>query len=289
MTIDLGLNRPGPVLHFSFYGTRGSTPVPHSDFLQFGGNTTCIAMTSPDLPEAVGIVDAGTGIRDLGKALAESEDYAQLKRITVVFTHFHWDHIQGFPFFDPAYDKNIQMNVMAMGVSRDFKDLRQVFSDQMQERYFPVKLEDMGADMQFLYPDKDTSILNAAKLSVVEQRHPGGSWGYRIDMGGRAVVVCTDIEHGEELDENIIHFARGADLLIHDAQYTEDELRKHRGWGHSSYKQAMEVAHRAGVRYLAMTHHDPDHDDDFLKAREQECREVMPNCILAREGMTIIV
>ena len=139
----------------------------------------------------------------------------------------------------------------------------------MQERYFPVKLEDMGADMQFIYPESDISILDQAMVSVVEQNHPGGSWGYRIELGGRVIVICTDIEHGRELDQRIIDFAQGADLLIHDAQYTEEELENHRGWGHSSYLQAIEVARRANVGFLAMTHHDPDHDDAFLRHLEK--------------------
>ena len=289
MTIDLKIDKPGPRIHFWFYGTRGSIPVPHEDFLEFGGNTTCMALQSEGALDTISVVDAGTGIRNFGRALKASKHYSSLKRVTVAFTHFHWDHIQGFPFFDPAYDSNIQVRLMAMGVGREFKDLEQIFSDQMQEQYFPVKLEDMGSDMEFVYPDQDVQIVREAHVSVIEQNHPGGSWGYRIKLDDRVIVVCTDLEHGESIDERIVDFARGADLLVHEAQFTDEQLLRHRGWGHSSYGQALEVAKRANVRFLAMTHHDPDHDDVFLKEREKECQAVFPECILAREGMEIFV
>jgi phosphoribosyl 1,2-cyclic phosphodiesterase len=289
MTIDLNLNRPGPRLKFRFYGTRGSIPVAHHDFLEFGGNTTCMALLSDDIPEAASVIDAGTGIRSFGKALKAMPRYVDIEYVTVAFTHFHWDHIQGFPFFDPAYDSRIQIRLMAMGADRQFKDLQQIFSDQMQERYFPVKLEDMGSDMQFIYPESDVKLVGNAKVEVIAQNHPGGSWGYRIELGGRIIVICTDIEHGDEIDMRIVDFARGADLLVHEAQYTNEELASHRGWGHSTYDQALEVAKLAEVGYLVMTHHDPDHDDSFLFAREMECQRVMKNCCLARERMEFLL
>jgi len=289
MTIDLKLDRPGPRLKFKFYGTRGSIPVAQTEFLEFGGNTTCMSITSDDIPESASAIDAGTGIRSFGKALKAMARYSDIQFINVVFTHFHWDHIQGFPFFDPAYDPNIQIRLMAMGADREFKDLKQVFSDQMQERYFPVKLEDMGSDMQFIYPESDVRLVGNARVEVIAQNHPGGSWGYRVELAGKVIVICTDLEHGETVDPRIVDFAKGADLLVHEAQYTEKELVNHRGWGHSSYDQALEVAKRAEVGYLAMTHHDPDHDDAFLFAREMACQSVMSNCCLAREGMEFVL
>ena len=284
MTIDLNIDLPGPNLNVRFYGTRGSIPVPHPDFLEFGGNTTCVAIMSDDLPEVVAVFDAGTGIRDFGIDL-KSPGFDRLERITMMFSHFHWDHIQGFPFFDPAYNPAIQVNILVMGVNRKFKDIKQIFSGQMQEQYFPVKLDDMGSNMAFIYPDSDIRFDRGATLTAIAQNHPGGSWGYRLELAGRSVVFCTDIEHGEEVNQDIVEFAKGADLLIHEAQYTSEELLSHKGWGHSSYEQAMEVARAAGVGYLAMTHHDPAHDDAFLKDQEAKCRAVMPNCVLAREGM----
>ena len=289
MTIDLGIERPGDKLRLQFYGTRGSVPVPDPDFLEFGGNTTCIAIYSDERPQFVSVVDAGTGIRKFGRDLSNWASYPQIQRITMAFTHFHWDHIQGFPFFDPAYDPNIQVRVLAMGMSRAHKNLREIFSHQMQEKYFPVSLEEMGSKMHFVYPLQDVRVEGDAKVEVVEQDHPGGSWGYRLEMSDRTIVICTDVEHKDRIDPRIVEFAQGADLLVHDAQYTAAELERHKGWGHSSYDQAIEVARRAEVGFLIMTHHDPDHNDAFLRDRERECRTMMENCCLAREGMKVII
>ena len=289
MIVDLNIERSGPRLKVKFYGTRGSIPMAHPDYLEFGGNTTCIAVYSDDRPELVSVVDAGTGIRNFGRELKQWPGYDKIQRITMAFTHFHWDHIQGFPFFDPAYDPNIQVRVMAMGIGRESKNLREIFSLQMQEKYFPVSLEEMGSKMHFVYPRADVRVEGDAKVEVIEQNHPGGSWGYKLELGNRIIVICTDLEHSDGIDERIVEFVKGADLLVHEAQFTSEELLKHKGWGHSSYDQAMEVARRAGVGYLVMTHHDPDHDDTFLKDREVECQKVLTNCMLAREGMTVVV
>jgi len=123
--------------------------------------------------------------------------------------------------------------------------------------------------------------------STIKLNHPGGCFGYRIEVEGRLIVICTDVEHGDQIDPNVVEFAQNADLLIHDAQYTDQELAAHKGWGHSSCSQAIEVAEMAGVKQLAMTHHDPEHDDEFLKAVEKKCQDRFKDCLLARDGMEI--
>jgi ribonuclease BN (tRNA processing enzyme) len=129
------------------------------------------------------------------------------------------------------------------------------------------------------------------ETTVTGQRHnhPGGAYGFRIECGGKVLVICTDVEHGEEIDLQVVELSRGADLLVHDAQYTAEELQAHRGWGHSSFDQAMQVAEMAGVKHLAMTHHDPDHDDEFLLRMEKLCQGRFPNAQIAREGMEIVL
>ncbi len=271
-------------LKIKFYGTRGSIPICDREHQDFGGNTTCVSVEVPH-SNTVNIIDAGTGIRNLGKELIELREDMP-KQITIGFTHFHWDHIQGFPFFDPAYLPDVNINILAMGRTQEVEDLRNIFLAQTSSAHFPIQLSDMGAEFHFIVLGKKAAQhANGLSVQARQHNHPGGANSYRVEKDGKAMVFCTDIEHGDELDQNIIQLARDADLLIHEAQYTTEELKKRRGWGHSSYEQAIQVAELANVKHLIMTHHDPDHDDKFLNRMEKICQQRYPSCQLAREGM----
>lgn len=284
-----------------FYGTRGSTPVCESGFREFGGNTSCVLIDGPD---RVCILDAGTGIRQLGKEMLASDEPRFRRPVLMLFSHFHWDHIQGFPFFGPAYDPTRHFVIMAMGVDRFHDSLKSVFSRQMEETFFPVPMDKMGAAFTFKQPpgnfvtEEDVPEVNTpeppppgqeARVMGVLHNHPGGAYSYRIEgQNGKIITYCTDIEYVDGvIDERIVDLARGADLLIHDAQYTPEELRTHRGWGHSSWDQACEVAERAGVKLLALTHHDPNHDDEMLRAMEKACQQRFKNSVFARDLMEV--
>ncbi len=167
-------------------------------------------------------------------------------------------------------------------------NLREIFATQMLPVYFPVALDQMGAKFSFHQSETDDFIANGVKVTVAEHNHPGGTYGYRIeDIDGKVLVYCTDVEHGDTIDRRVVQLAKDADFLIHDAQYTPTELKGKKGWGHSSWEQAIEVAERAGAKQLALTHHDPDHDDAFLLQVEKECQKRFPNALLAREKMEI--
>jgi len=278
-------------MRLKFYGTRGSIPICDAGFQQFGGNTTCFQVTFTDT-NRIAIIDAGTGLRNLGRDL-HAIGHKQ-EEIRIAFTHFHWDHIQGFPFFVPAYDPGQKITLLTLGRDQTVSNLREIFEVQMQSEYFPVQLDHMGAKFEFLQiadASQHFTDINNVDTVVTAQRHnhPGGAYSFRIERKGRVLVVSTDIEHGEKIDPQLVEFARGADLLVHDAQYTTEELQKRRGWGHSSFDQAMQFAEMAGAKQLALTHHDPDHDDEFLQRIEKLCQERFPNTVLAREGMEIEV
>jgi len=272
-------------MKIKFYGTRGSIPVCDRDFLEFGGNTTSIKITRDN--GRIAILDAGTGIRQLGIDLIENGCHQ--KDIFIGFTHFHWDHIQGFPFFGPAYDSNMVINILAIGKDRGINDLEEIFKGQMKPEYFPVPLQSMGAKFNFLNLEQNELNIDGVVVRVIKQNHPGGSFGYRIEDNGKIFVFCTDLEHGDSVLTEIVDFCKNADLLVHEAQYTPEQLKAHPGWGHSSYDQAIEVAERAGVKKLAITHHDPEHNDEFLTKLEKECQKKYPNCIFARERMEITI
>ena len=270
-----------------FYGVRGSIPVCSPEFQRYGGNTTCLRIAR-ERANRIWIIDAGTGIRNLGKDLMR-EGYKQ-EVINIGFTHFHWDHIQGFPFFAPCFNKDQIIGIMMMGIERKYKNLKEIFSLQLQADYFPVQLDALGAQFQFFNMGNIETFYEVT-TTAAPQHHsfPGGSYGFRIEDDSQVLVICTDVEHINATDETIVELARNADLLIHDGQYTDEEYITHRGWGHSTWRQAVEVAKRANVKKLIITHHDPDHDDDMLDAMERECQKEFPNSVFAKEGMEVQV
>jgi phosphoribosyl 1,2-cyclic phosphodiesterase len=274
-------------MKIKFYGVRGSIPVPGKEFLRYGGNTTCICLKR-ELAKRIGIIDAGTGIRKLGKELVASGVHQSV--INIVFSHFHWDHIQGFPFFAPAYDKNQTIGLHIIGRKKAVNDLKDLFSHQMQREYFPVDLDGMGAHFEFL-SFVDSEDIYGSRVIAMPQFHKqqGGSFGFRIEDESRVVVICTDIEHINGIDQNIVQLAKNADTLIHDGQYTPEEYKKFKGWGHSTWEHAVEVAKQANVKQLIITHHDPDHDDDFLDEMEATCQRAFPDSLFAKEGMEVNV
>jgi phosphoribosyl 1,2-cyclic phosphodiesterase len=269
----------------TFYGTRGSFPVSGKEFSEFGGNTACVLITFEN--GRVAILDAGTGIRKLGNDF-EVRSIEQYDNIFIGLSHTHWDHIQGFPFFQPAYDPKRHFTIAIYGKDRRVKSLESIFEAQMQKDYFPVPLDKMGANLTFWQPDMPNYTAPSG-ISIVASAHshPGGAYTYRITEGDKTLVYSTDIEHGERIDNGIVSIARNADLLIHDAQYSSHELKEKKGWGHSSWEQAMEVAEKAGVKRLALFHHDPSHDDVFLLEVEKKCQTRFAGAFLAREGTEI--
>ncbi|MEE9449594.1 MAG: MBL fold metallo-hydrolase [Ignavibacteriaceae bacterium] len=269
-----------------FYGTRGSTPISESEFMEFGGNTTCVFISGLDEGAGSVIMDAGTGIRKLGRdILTEKVDTGD--RINLGFTHFHWDHIQGFPFFEPAYNPSSIIRISTMG-ERKIQNLKDIFSTQMQSVFFPVQLDSMGAQMEFVkYNTSELVGEKGAIVNVTEVQHPGGCIAVRFKFDKKSVVFCTDVEHPGGIDENVVDLAMNVDVLIHEAQYTDEELETHKGWGHSSYSQAIEVAERCNVKQLIISHHDPDHNDEFLRKMEEKSKERFKDLIFARDDFEL--
>ncbi len=273
-------------MHLTFWGTRGSTPAPGPDTVRFGGNTACVSIRLEHGPRLV--LDAGTGIRALGDVLASEGEHD----MTLLLSHGHWDHIQGFPFFAPAYDKDCQIRVL--GCPFGTKRLQQILSDQMECTYFPVPLSALAAKLSFEEFCDDWEEIGSARIQAFPLRHPGGGRGFRIAEGKHVIVYLTDNElppEGPEWDF-YVQECRGADLLIHDAQYTEEELPLHCGWGHSSYVQATRLALAAQVKRLALFHHDPKRTDQELDAFEASCARMVAhkNSVLtvyvAAEGLS---
>lgn len=270
----------------NFWGVRGSIASPGESTVKYGGNTPCVEV------QAGGqhlIFDGGTGIRVLGQSLLAKLPVAG----HLFFTHSHWDHIQGFPFFIPAFIKGNQFHIYG-AIAPDGSTIEKRLNDQMRHPNFPVPLQIMGADLHFV----DIGIGEAVKLEngvVVENallNHPGQAIGYRVNWNGHAVAYITDTEHfPDRLDPNVLALADQADVLIYDATYTDEEYHSPKtskvGWGHSTWQEAVKVAEKAQVKTLVIFHHDPLHDDNFLDQMGRDVAATFPRGIMAREGMTI--
>lgn len=270
-----------------FWGVRGSIPTPGSKTVRYGGNTSCVEMR---LAGKRLIFDGGTGLRVLGINL--------LRQLPVeahlLFTHTHWDHIQGFPFFVPAFIKGNRFHIYG-ALAPNGSTIQQRLSDQMVHPNFPVPIQVMQSDLKFndLTPG-DIVELDDIKIETTLLNHPNTALGYRVSWQGHTAVYCTDTEHfPDRLDENVLHLARNADVLIYDATYTNAEYNDFKspkvGWGHSTWEVGVEIAKAAGVKKIVMFHHDPSHDDNFLDQVEQSVQSAFPNGFLAREGMTVAV
>lgn len=267
-------------MNVRFWGTRGSIPTPGSDTLKFGGNTPCVSLTTPQ--GSLIILDCGSGMRELGRSLLSS---GHLPLDGYVFvSHFHWDHIQGFPFFAPAF---IPGNHFRLFASQELQErLEVVLAGQMEFEYFPITLDRMEATIEFEELRQGPRSLGDFQVQALQLHHTLPCMGFRLDSGGRSVVYATDVEPEAGLpangrfdltqgrDRELVQLAHGADLLILDGQYTMDEYRRSVGHGHSPIDFAVQVATAAGARRLALFHHDPTHSDEDVERMVAAAREM---------------
>jgi phosphoribosyl 1,2-cyclic phosphodiesterase len=269
-----------------FWGVRGSTPTPLKENMGVGGNTSCTEIRTGD--NEILIFDGGTGIRLLGKEL-EQEFGDRPIRAHIFFSHFHLDHIQGIPFFRPLYNANNHFTFY-FGGRKEANLVVDALAGMMANPYFPVDMSKLPCSREYVDLVEGTFDAANAKILVLPLNHPQGCVGYRIMHNGKVVSYCTDVEHGPQWnDVNLKNLAQNADLLIVDSQYTPEEVPEHTGWGHSSWKQAIETGIKAGVKQIVLYHHDPNREDSAVEVIEQNARKYHPNVIAAREGLELTV
>jgi len=266
-----------------FWGVRGTVPSPGPDTLRYGGNTACIEVMCGAHRL---IFDAGTGIRALGNHLAGRHGLCS----HIFLTHTHIDHINGFPFFRPAYDADNHFELWAGHMGGEPGSLQQVLAGIMRAPIFPVPLDIMHACIAFHDFVAGTTLepVPGVVLRTAPLNHPNGATGYRIECAGKAVCYVTDTEHREgELDRTIIELIRDSELVIYDATYTEEEYPRYRGWGHSTWNEGVKLCEAACAGPLVTFHHDPDHDDRVLDRIAQELDRVRPGSRVASEGLVL--
>lgn len=266
-------------VYVRFWGVRGSIPTPGPRTRRYGGNTSCLEVRSDT---TLLVFDAGTGLRELGVSLMRQAAPPNGREIHLFLSHPHWDHIQGFPFFTPAYQESTTLCVY--GPEGDAKNY-QLLSGQMNNAYFPVRFSDLKAKVvQKSFKDERVEIGDFV-VRRFNQKHPGGSVGFRVDHASGTVVYATDSELDQQLKDpeqptkspnalrklpaDLVRAIKGADLLVADAQYTDDEYVTKVGWGHPRASTVVDFACDAQVRMLALTHHDPMHSDRDTDAKVQ--------------------
>lgn len=295
--------------YLRFWGVRGSYAAPHASHLGVGGNTSCVEIRAGD---HLLVCDGGTGIIPLGEALMQSS----LREMLVVFTHYHWDHICGLPFFPPAFSPAWKIRFFGPGESA--ADIEQRLSNQMKAPYFPVEIETWMAAIEYVSPGGGALQHGPMSIKFHNVHHPGVTYGYRVEVAGKRIVYVSDnevaylrtsierradefddeehqilasIEREERLSE--IAAVKGADILIHDAQYTPRDYERKRGWGHSCYVDTVNFAIDAGVKALYLYHHDPTYDDAKVDEIHRDCERLVEErgaaleCVVAREGMVV--
>lgn len=274
------------MMRVRFWGVRGSIAAAGPETAQVGGNTSCVEVRAGDgADETLIILDAGTGLRRLGESL-RGPVAAHL-----FLSHLHWDHIQGFPFFGPAYAPGNRIRLYAPERCAAGGDVRAALDAQMRAPHFPVGLDAMRAELSFgaVAAGAVVRVSDGVAVQAAAAKHPNGCLAYRVDAGGRSVVYATDTEHDASgrIDRPLLELARGADVLIYDAQYTSDEYAAKRGWGHSTAEEGARLAEAAGVGQLVLYHHDPTHDDWQVARIEAATRGRFPATVAAREGLVL--
>lgn len=271
-----------------FFGVRGSTPCPCESNRRYGGNTACVAIEAPGCDPLV--LDLGTGLRFFGETQPQDGTF----RGNALVTHLHWDHVQGLPFLVPVNRAGAQFDVY--GPREEGIGLVEAFDEFMRPPYFPVGIEALAGDIRFHDIEPGQQDIGGMRVTTANVPHIGRTFGYRVEVGGRSVVYIPDhqqpIDGSMEVADSVLELCRGADLLIHDAQYTTDEFAAKPHWGHSTIEYSLRVASEAGVARLALFHHDPDHDDQALdqlldEARRHPLAAGLREVLAAHEGLTV--
>jgi len=265
-----------------FWGVRGSIACPSPSHMGFGGNTSCVEVRAGG---RIVILDAGTGVRPLGQRLRREGT----READILFSHTHWDHVTGFPFFAPAFEPDHAFRVFAGHLS-DAGGIREALAGHMHEPMFPVPLDVMRARLSFTdFRAGETLELGPGlRARTAALNHPNGATAYRIERAGRSVCYVTDTEHVPgRPDENVLELIAGADLVIYDSTYTDDGFPARLGWGHSTWQEGLRLVRRAGARRLVVFHHDPDHDDEVMAGIERELAAESDGNIVAREGLEL--
>jgi len=268
------------LFNITFWGVRGSCPTPTLSNQKYGGNTSCIQI---QIGERCIIFDAGTGIIELGNALLSRNREV---KADIFISHAHWDHIQGFPFFGPAFVEGNSFTLY--GEAKNQQAFSNIIKNSMTHPYFPMEWDKMKANFSFIEVEGNQSLDlgNNILISTLNLNHPGGCIGYRIDFKGKSCCYITDTEYTGS-DQLLQSFIQGSDVLILDTQFTDEEYKDRIGWGHSTWQTGAHLSREMNVKKLLLFHHDINHSDVKIAYIEEQAQKIHKDTIAAREGLTI--
>jgi phosphoribosyl 1,2-cyclic phosphodiesterase len=291
--------------YVKFWGVRGSIPTPGPSTIRYGGNTPCVELRYN--ADQFFILDAGSGIREFGQWLLKS---GKPVKSHVFISHMHWDHIQGIPFFTPAYIPGNEFTFY--GAQEAGKDLSAILADQMNIINFPIEFKDMGSKLNFVALNENTFSVDTIEIETIYLNHPGFALGYKFKVKDTTIIYISDnepypvqppspgnLENPDQMvliednNQRLVNYIKKADIFIHDAQYTPKEYKTKYQWGHSPYDYTVNIALQAQVETLVLFHHDPAHDDDFIDTILESAKRISwqhgsnMNILAAQEGMQL--
>tara|TARA_B110000116_G_scaffold52075_1_gene43616 strand:+ start:673 stop:1512 length:840 start_codon:yes stop_codon:yes gene_type:complete len=272
--------------YIKFWGVRGSNPTPDLDKMKYGGDTSCIEIRTAE--NDLIILDMGTGLRNLGNQIINDSSYS--KEINIFLSHYHWDHIMGFFYFAPLFNEEYTINIYGYNSATSISSLSDILTNK---NFWPVDKDLYKATIKFIEMPKSTNelqeiILNKTKVLYSLHPHPNGTNSFKVITDNKKIVYITDCEHPEgQLNENVVNISSECDFLIHDSHFTIQDLALYKGWGHSSWKQGVEVAIKAKVKQLCLFHFSPNYNDEKITEIEKNAQEEFTNTIATYQGLIL--
>ena len=265
----------------TFWGVRGSFPTPESDKIDFGGNTSCVSI---ELKDQILILDMGTGMKNLGQEIVSNPNSP--KTINIILSHYHWDHMFGFLMFAPLFSDQYQINIYG---KKDRIELKEIINHMLDPIFWPAQLDDFKAKLNFHTIDGgQTKLSDDITVESQIHHHPNGAFSYNVLIDNKKITYITDCEYiSGNISKKLVSFAKNSDLLIHDSHFTNEDLKSHKGWGHSSWGQAVEMAQKSNSKQLALYHYNPDYNDEKISLIEKSAQKLFKQTIAPKQGQVI--